>query len=208
MLCRRPSVWNTCVEGSNHNNRKERIVETAKQTRDRAAAILREFCISDEVLRVLDSNERPRNRMREHAHSDGRYYGNNQSYYRATYCVHASRRFERVTSVEVRQDFDAKKLREVLKHVMHMGDTLAQLAAREAENPTQYGYSKVVRTRKPHECSLKSCAAEIPAKSEVIVHSSGEPNEPSRYDYRRYFHPNCYEQARLEDRHLPPVGEV
>lgn len=183
-------------------------METVEQTHDRAAAILREFSVTDEVLRVLGPDERPRNRMREFGHSDGRYHGNNQSYYRATYCVHASRRFENVTSVEVRQDFDGGRLRGVLKHVTDMGKTLARLAAREAENPTQFGYTKVVRTRKPHACSLKSCAVEIPAKSDVVVHSGGDPNEPSRYDYRRHYHPNCYEQARLEDRHLPPVGEV
>ena len=183
-------------------------METVEQTRDRAIAILREFSVTDEVLRVLGPDERPLNRMKEFGHSDGRYHGNNQSYYRATYCVHASRRFERVTSVEVRQNFDTDKLRGVLKHVTDMGTMLARLAAREAENPTPYGYTKIVRTRKPHPCSHKSCAVEIPAKSDVVVHSSGDQNQPSRYDYRRHFHPNCYEQARLEDRHLPPLAEV
>lgn len=159
-------------------------METVQQAHERAAALLREFSVSDEVLRVLGLDERPRNRMGEFGRSDGRYYGNNQSYYRATYCVHATRRFERVTSVEVRQNFDADKLRGVLKHVTDLGAMLARLAAREAENPTPFGYAKSVRTRKPHSCSLKSCAVEIPAESDVIVHSSGDPNDPSRYDYR------------------------
>ena len=110
-------------------------METVEQTHDRTTAILKEFSIPEEMLRVLGPNERPLHHSGQRSYSDGHYYTHNvtkiSSYYRATYCVHATRSFE-VVSVEVRQDFDAEKLHNTLKIFRDTRNTVERLVAREA----------------------------------------------------------------------------
>ena len=86
-------------------------METRRQALDRAAKLLKEFSLPESVLRLLDPNERPLGHRNHNEYSDGRYYGNNESYYRATYCVHTSQGFEQVVlSVEVSAKFQRRRI--------------------------------------------------------------------------------------------------
>jgi hypothetical protein len=188
------------------NKRKEIVMETVEEARARATAILRKFSISEELLRVLDPDERPRKRAGERSKSDGRYYGNNRSFYQATYCVHVSHRSDKphwITGIEVRQDFNAKKLSVLLEILTFTAQRIDKV---DLKTLKPFGHARVVRTRKPHPCAYENCAREIPAKSAAVTHTNRPPGEPFFDGYRRHFHRDCYELARAEVKYLPSVS--
>jgi hypothetical protein len=103
-------------------------METAKQAQERALKILEEFAISPKILKILKKDERPTALPGYENRSDGRTYTHNKtkitSYYHATYCIHGTRWWQEITSIEVRQDFDEKKFKETLEEVIRVGKTI------------------------------------------------------------------------------------
>ena len=182
-------------------------METCKQALDRAATLLKEFSIPNGVLRVLDANERPMRHNGQHEYSDGRYYGNNNPYYRVTYCVHTSGGHKRVIlSVEVRQNFNADAFQATLAQVTDLIKCLAQLSVEQITGP--HGVAKLVRTRKSHSCFFEGCSnTEIPSGIEVVLYRSGHPEYPTRHDGRWYYHRECYKRVRLVKKHRPAISK-
>lgn len=177
-------------------------METVEQTYARALEILSEFSIPEELLHVLGPDERPCKRIGEHSCSDGHYFGNNESFYRATYCVHFTRAFAEVTRIEVRQEFNADELRGRLKpHISLQKWSKTKVA----DDPIPFGYIKMVFTRTSHICSFESCKKEISEKSNALVHYAD--GVTTWQGYMGHYHPKCYEKACLVDGSLPSTTE-